>query len=41
LGNATSITLDAVTEASGLLKLADGVIESMLKNEMEADLSSL
>ena len=40
MGNATSITLDAVTEASGLLKLADGVIEGMLKKEMEADLST-
>ena len=40
LGGATSITLDAVTEASGLLKLADWVIEDMLKKEMEADLST-
>ena len=40
LGNATSITLDAVTEDSGLLKLADGVIEGMLKKDMEADLST-
>ncbi len=40
LGDATNITLDAVTEASGLLKLADWVIEDMLKKEMEADLST-
>ena len=40
LGKATSVTLDAVTEASGLLKLADWVIEDMLKKEMQEDLST-